>query len=206
LHSYKKDGNNTNPDTISRENLDVFPSVNLTVNLTKSLLFRLAGGKTINRPEFREVSRFSFMSFEENTFIFGNPDLKNCYITNADARLEWYPTSEEIVSIGAFYKNFENPIENHLANSPSGWYYQLANSENAKSYGLELDIRKRLHELENIGAFSFLSNLTFVINASLINSEINVITANNQTTIKRELQFRCLLSGYQIKIYDQYNV
>jgi len=191
LYYFKKGStydNMTDTDTLKITKIDIFPSMNLTINLTKDILIRIAGGKTINRPEFREVSVFSYLNFEENTFVYGNPDLKNCYITNGDLRFEWYPTSEELISIGGFYKDFQNPIENHLAYSPSGWYYVLANGDHAKSYGLELDIRKNLHELKNTGFLSFLSNFTFVVNASLIKSEIKVLASNGQTSITRDLQ------------------
>jgi len=188
LNSFKRDGSSTTPISVKRDTINIFPSINATINLSKNLLIRLAGGETVNRPEFREISTFAFYSFEEKTFMFGNENLKNCYITNFDARVELYPTSEEIVSIGAFYKNFKDPIEQRIIHDgTAGWSYTYSNSKNAKSYGLEIDIRKRLHELENTGALSFLSNLTFVLNGSLIKSEITVDTLT-QRTGKRELQ------------------
>ncbi|MFZ4455350.1 MAG: TonB-dependent receptor domain-containing protein [Bacteroidales bacterium] len=189
LSSFKRDGSSNTPFTINNDTLDLFPSVNATFNITKNLLFRAAVGQTVNRPEFREISPFAFYSFEENTFIFGNEKLKNCYITNADARFEWYPTPDEIISIGAFFKDFKNPIEQHIIYvGGASWNYTFFNAESAKSYGAELDIRKRLHELENTGAFSFLSNFTFVVNASLIKSELNVEDSKTERTGKRELQ------------------
>ncbi|MEI6751565.1 MAG: TonB-dependent receptor [Paludibacter sp.] len=188
LNSFKRDGSSTTPISIKRDTVNIFPSINATINLSKNALIRLAGSETVNRPEFREISTFAFYSFEEKTFMFGNENLKNCYITNYDARVEWYPTSEEIVSIGAFYKDFKNPIEQHITiDGTAGWSYTYGNAINAKSYGLEVDVRKRLHELEQAGAFSFLSNLTLVANASLIKSEITADTLTERSE-KRELQ------------------
>jgi len=184
MNSFKRDGAGSTPIIVNNDTVNLFPSINATLNITDKILFRLAGGQTINRPEFREISPFVFYSFEENTTIYGNPKVKNCYITNADARLEWYPTTEEIVSLGVFYKNFKNPIESRVLYTGSGWNYTFDNAEKAKSYGLELDVRKRLHELENTGAFSFLSNLTFVANASLIKSEINVDSHTERTGVR----------------------
>ena len=100
LNSFKRDGSSTTPISIKRDTMNIFPSINATINLSKNMLIRLAGGETVNRPEFREISTFAFYSFEEKTFMFGNENLKNSYITNYDARVEWYPTTEEIVSIG----------------------------------------------------------------------------------------------------------
>jgi len=132
----------------------------------------MASGKTVNRPEFREVSPFVFYSFDDNAIIYGNPDIVNSYINNSDIRFEWYPTSEEIVSLGVFYKDFSKPIESKILIAGSGWNYTFENADKAKSYGVELDVRKRLHEFENSGVFKFLSNITFAMNASLIKSVI----------------------------------
>jgi outer membrane receptor protein involved in Fe transport len=172
LNGYKRDGTDKTPVDVKIDSVDIFPSISATANITDKLLFRLAAGKTVNRPEFREVSPFTFFSFEDNAMTYGNPSVVSSYITNTDARLEWYPTSEEIISIGAFYKDFQKPIESKILNTGSGWNYTFHNADKARSYGVELDIRKRLHELEHAGAFKFLSNLTFVINASLIKSII----------------------------------
>ncbi len=201
MNSYKRDGANSTPLNVNNDTINFFPSINATFDITDKLLFRMSGGQTINRPEFREISPFVFYSFEDNTTIYGNPSVKNCYITNGDARVEWYPTTEEIISLGAFYKDFKNPIESRVIYTGSGWNYTFDNAEKAKSYGVELDIRKRLHELENTGIFSFLSNLTFVINASLIKSEIKVDSPTERTGV-RELQGQ---SPYIINFGAYYN-
>ena len=201
LNSFKRDGASSTPVPVNNDTTNIFPSINATLNLTDKLLFRLAGGQTINRPEFREISPFVFYSFEDNTTIYGNPKVKNCYISNFDARFEWYPTTEEIVSLGVFYKDFKNPIESRVLYTGSGWNYTFDNAEKAKSYGLELDVRKRLHELENSGMFSFLSNLTFVMNASVIKSEIKVNSPTERTGV-RELQGQ---SPYIVNLGVYYN-
>jgi TonB-dependent receptor len=172
LNGYKRDGTDKNPLETVIDTLNIFPSLNATVNISENLMLRIATGKTINRPEFREVSPFVFYSFEDNVNIYGNPAVKNAYVQNYDLRLEWYPTPEEIVSMGIFYKSFKNPIESRILYTGSGWNYTFDNAEEASSYGLELDVRKRLHEFEKISGLKFLSNLTFVINASLIRSQI----------------------------------
>jgi len=178
LDGYKRDGTDTNPIHVQLDSLNIFPSLNTTLNISEKLLFRLAGGQTVNRPEFREVSPFIFYDFEENVTTYGNPNVVNAYITNADARFEWYPTQEEIVSAGVFYKNFKNPIESKILYTGSGWNYTFANAPKAESYGVEFDARKRLHEFENSSSFRFLSNFTLVVNASYIKSKIltNTIT------------------------------
>jgi len=187
LSSFKRDGASATPVSTQIDALDLFPSINATFNLTDKVLFRLAGGKTINRPEFREISPFVFYNFEDNTTTYGNDTIKNCYIFNTDARIEWYPTATEIISLGVFYKDFKNPIEQKILYTGSGWNYTFDNAPKAKSYGIELDIRKTLHELEKSEHFSFLKNLTLILNASLIKS---VIEADQTTERKKERELQ----------------
>ncbi|MFZ4723912.1 MAG: carboxypeptidase-like regulatory domain-containing protein [Paludibacter sp.] len=202
LNGYKRDGTDKNPINVNIDSLNIFPSINATLNISEKLLLRLASGKTVNRPEFREVSPFVFYSFEDNAMTYGNTKVVNSYIQNSDVRFEWYPTSEEIVSLGAFYKDFTNPIESKILYTGSGWNYTFDNVRNgAKSYGVELDIRKRLHEFEKSGAFKFLSNFTFVVNASLIKSVIKTDSISEGAS-ERTLQGQ---SPYIINVAVFYN-
>lgn len=172
--------NNTRPD--------LFPTVNITAHLSKKTMLRFAYGKTVNRPEFREIAPYSFYDFEEKATIYGNDSLKNAYIQNIDIRWEWYPSAGEMVTFGGFYKKFDNPIEAHLKDFGTGWNYKYFNALSANSLGLELDIRKTLVELADAGNFlSFFKDFTFVVNASLIRSSIT----NNDPTERdsvRQLQ------------------
>ena len=187
---------------INHDDLDFFPSVNMTLNLSKEVLFRIAAGKTINRPEFREISPFTFYNFEERVLIYGNDSLRNAYINSYETRFEWYPTPEEIISIGGFYKKFTDPIETHMIIQSGGNAdFTYFNAEKALAYGVELDIRKRLHEFEK-SALPFLSNFTFVINAALIKSIINVAESTTERSGERTMQGQ---SPYTINIGTYYN-
>ena len=173
---------------VDNHHVDLFPSLNFTYNFTKELLLRLAYGRTINRPEFREISPFSFYNFEEKATVYGNPDLKNAYIKNYDLRVEWYPSLGEMITLGGFYKEFSNPIEAHLKDYGSGWNYKYFNAINADVYGLELDVRKTLSALgEQDNFLRYFKDLTLILNGSLMKSKIN----NNDPTERdktRELQ------------------
>ncbi len=159
---------------ITSDTLNFFPSASMTINLSKKVLFRLAYGKTINRPEFREMAPFAFYDFQENVVVYGNDTIKSCYINNYDARLEWYPSPGEMISIGGFYKEFQNPIEATWTPASSGeWDLRYINAIRAKSIGFELDIRKSLSFLgTNNNFFKILRNFTLVANASLIHCKV----------------------------------
>ena len=159
---------------IKRDTLDIFPSMNLTWNLNDKNLLRLSFGKTVNRPEFREMAPFDYQDFELFAIVYGNSDLKSAYINNYDFRYEWYPSQGETVSLAGFYKDFTNPIETFLRPSGTTYDYFPYNTEKAFSTGIEIDIRKRFDEFENSpGLLRILKNFTVVCNASLIRSRIN---------------------------------
>lgn len=154
------------------DTLNYFPSLGLLLNLSKTMLFRFGYGKSVNRPEFREIAPYSYYNFEEKASYYGNPDLKNAYIDNYDIRYEWYPNNYDMLTLAAFYKKFKDPIELYLFPAGSNWNYQFNNVEDASSRGIELDIRKSLGSLAPSSFITrHLSHYTLLFNTALIKSE-----------------------------------
>lgn len=154
---------------------DLFPSLNATYSFTEKSLLRLAYGMTINRPEFREIAPYSYYDFELKSTVYGNDSLKNAYVHNFDLRYEFYPALGEMITIGAFYKYFNNPIEATLipTSGSGGWDYLFLNTVSSSSVGAEIDLRKSLNNWAKRGDFlRNFSNLTITFNASYINSKI----------------------------------
>lgn len=187
---YEKTANlNTDSMDIKRDTVNFFPSVNITYNLNDKNLLRFSYGKTINRPEFREMSSFEYQDFDMFAIVHGSDTLKSAYIDNYDIRYEWYPSKGEIVSMAAFYKDFTNPIEVFLIPAGTGYDYKPFNTEKAYSMGLELDVRKQFLEFENSkGLLQYLKNLTLIFNTSLIKSEINTTKQDFAINKKRIMQ------------------
>lgn len=167
------------PIKVVNDTLNIFPSANITYNLNEKNLIRFAYGKSINRPEFREIAPFPFYDFENNAVFSGNPELKNSFIDNFDLRYEFYPSSGETFSFGVFYKHFENPIEIKYAETGSGLEYSYQNAAEAKNYGAEVEIRKTLTGIEA------LKNVSLVVNGSLIKS--NISFRNKETDLDRPM-------------------
>jgi len=160
------------PVAIKKDNLNFFPSANLSYNINEKNLVRLAYGMTINRPEFREIAPFYFYNFQEEADFVGNTKLKDALIHNFDLRFENYPNMGEMFTFGLFYKNFENPIE--LTFKPAGnrKNYTYENAKQATSFGAELDIRKSLSTIHFIETTPVLSDLSIVANAAYIVSKV----------------------------------
>ena len=148
-------------------NRDLFPSVNTTYKIDERNQVRLSYGKSVNRPEFREVSPSVFYDFDLASHVQGNVDLKSCYIHNVDIRYEWYPSRGEQVTLAGFYKHFDNPIEwTYTVAGGTSLIYSYENAQSADNFGVELDIRKDL-------SFIGLRNFSLSFNGTLIHSKVN---------------------------------
>ncbi len=146
---------------------DFLPGVNATYKLNNKTNIRLSGSQTVIRPELRELSSLNLYDFELNASVQGNPQLKRTKISNFDLRYEIYPRAGEVINAGIFYKNFTNPIEqifNGLGGGASTLNY--ANAKEAYSYGIEVEMRKKL----DVG--TALKNFTFQANAAFIRSRV----------------------------------
>ncbi len=145
---------------------DLFPSLNATYKINDQHQVRLSYGRSINRPEFREVSSSVYYDFDLASNVQGNPDLKSCYIDNADLRYEWYPSRGEMVSLAVFYKHFESPIEwTYTVAGGTDLVYSYKNAKSANNFGVELDIRKSLD-------FIGLKDFSWSFNGALIKSKV----------------------------------
>ena len=162
--------------------LDVLPSMNLTYNFTEKSLLRLAYGKTLNRPEFRELAPFSFYDFVNNRTVSGNPTLKNAEIQNFDFRYEFYPTPSELVSVAAFYKDFTNPIEVVFA-SGANPILNFSNAKSAFSTGIEAEIRKNLQPNQPntlLGKTSLVFNGTYIFSRVKLDESVAKDQSDNR--------------------------
>lgn len=187
---------------IETEKWDVLPSVNITFSTNAKSNIRLAGSRTVSRPEFREIAPFSFFDYEVNYAVNGNPDLKRGSILNGDIRYEYYPKAGEAITFGAFYKSFDDPIE--LSLDPGSVVnrrtYGYRNADKAYSLGAELEVRKGLgsfnHALEALSVFA---NLTYIYSQVTIPSTTG---AGENIESDRPLQGQ---SPYLINAGLQYN-
>lgn len=162
------------PIEASLDSLVMLPSINVSYQLNKKSILRAVYGKTVNRPEFRELAPFSFYDFENNFINTGNPNLTFATNSNMDLRFEHYPSSSEYVSAALFYKEFNNPIEPYFVpgvGSGGTRSFAPGNALGAVSYGVELDVRKSFAEMTKNPV---LNKLTVLANLSLIKSDIQV--------------------------------
>ncbi len=142
---------------------DVLPSLNLIYNLNEFTNLRVAGSRTLARPNMREIAPFASQGELGRPITLGNPDLDRTLITNIDARYEIFPRPGELFAVSAYYKSFEDPIIYILTPRASTAEIQPINSENANVYGIEVEFRKSLDFIsEGLANFKISSNFSFI--------------------------------------------
>jgi len=169
LNGFYSNGINAN---IDYHTFDILPALNLIYRLDDKTNIRTSASQTLTRPTFRELAPFEFYNFNDLVVVRGNTELNRTLVQNYDLRFETFMSSNEVFSIGVFYKSFVNPIEETLSGETGGKPDRTWQNSNgtATNWGTEIEMRK------TIGDFLFNTNLSFV------NSEITVNQGNNTET------------------------
>ncbi|RKX20767.1 MAG: hypothetical protein DRP35_05520 [Candidatus Zixiibacteriota bacterium] len=142
--------------------LDLLPALNLTFTPVKKMKIRGAYSRTVARPSFREKTPL-IIENKTGDIIVGNPELLNTNITNIDFRVEKYFKRGELISLGAFYKQFKDPIEKTFNTEAQNPELTWRNVPNATLYGLELEFSKKLNFVSLLKWFKFSGNLTYIM-------------------------------------------
>ncbi|MFC0516392.1 TonB-dependent receptor domain-containing protein [Mucilaginibacter angelicae] len=151
---------------------DWLPSVNAIYSLTSKMNIRAAYYKTVARPDFRELSYFSYFDFDLFRAIRG-ANLKSTTVQNFDLRYEYYPSPGEIISVSGFHKDFKDPIEILYPNQvPRSYVY--SNLKSAKNTGFEIDARKSLNFIS--ASSPFWSNLYLSGNFTYLKASVDLGT------------------------------
>ena len=168
--------------------IDILPSLNVIYSFHPKMNLRLSGSQTVCRPEARELAPFVFYDFSLFVLTNGNSKLLRTKITNADLKYEFYPVGGQAITLGGFFKWFENPIEKTLFPALSeGRIFTYINVPTAYAWGLELDYRFTIASFLKNNKSRFLENLSFTGNFSYIFSEVNLDTVSYVTS-RRPLQ------------------
>ena len=152
--------------TADLSTVEPLPSLTFQYQAGERHSIRAAVSRTIVRPQFRELAPFRYDSYQESTL--GNPFLENGSVYNADLRWSLFPSLGEIVTVGAFYKRFQDPIE--IVRIPTAGNNvgtpEPYNAPSAETYGIELELR---HDL---GRWTSLTGLTLSANATVADSKV----------------------------------
>ncbi len=151
------------------DEMNLLPSLNLTYKLKESMNLRASYNHTLARPSFKELSNAQIVDRISGRTFLGNDSLVQTNVVNYDVKWENFMPSGQMISISAFYKTFENPIElvAYSASAPNN--FQPQNVGEAQVLGLEIELRK------NINAFTdSISRMQAGVNLTLVSSSVEM--------------------------------
>lgn len=156
---------------VTLDKTDWLPAAALVYNLTANLNARAAYSHTLARPDFRELSRNYYYNVDDRVYVTNPRALRQSATDNYDLRLEWFPRAGEVISVGAFYKEFTDPVElvTRVGSDKQNYYMYSANLDKATAKGLEFNIRK---SLGFTAPGTFLENLYLGGNATIIKGDV----------------------------------
>jgi TonB-dependent receptor len=141
----------TQPDTRRLENDYFLPAATVTWNFAEDQQLRVGASKTVARPQFREQAPQLYLDPESDRLFIGNPYLVDSELINLDARYERYFDRGQYVTVGAFYKDIDKPIESVVNESGSGLQQSYLNAPRAVVYGLEAEFKKYFEPSFGVG-------------------------------------------------------
>ena len=191
---YASQGATANLVTANRGYDRWLPSANVVVDVTDSLLVRLAAAKTLARAGISSISPGGNLSVSggNRSFSSGNPDLLPTESDNLDASIEWYPTRGAIYAVAAFQKDIGTFVQTLSVGVPFGQLglpaslltgttaspddvfivSQPVNSSGGKLRGFEVNVQQPFSFLPG-----FLANFGVLANYTFVDSKIRYLTS-----------------------------
>ena len=153
------------------DNTDFLPSLNTIYSLQDNMNLRFSCNRTLARPGFRELAPYASLNFVGDFVFIGNANLKRTLIDNFDFRYEFFFKPGELFSFSAFYKRCINPIERTFNTEAANPELTLRNADEARIYGVEMEIRKSLDFISWIKNLNLGANLTYVKSSVTVDSK-----------------------------------
>ncbi len=124
----------------NKEYSNLYPSLNVKYDINEKHALRLAVSRTITLPEFKEISPFEYVS-QTGQVTRGNPDLEASRDLNYDLKWEYFPSSGQIISVAAFYKDISDPINKVQDRGSAGVFSFFNSGEKAEVFGIEAETK-----------------------------------------------------------------
>ncbi|MDD4854820.1 MAG: TonB-dependent receptor [Sulfuricurvum sp.] len=158
------------------------PSLHMLYHLGANDNLRASVAKTVKLPRLDQLSSSTDSSLDRNDIrhpdITGNPNLTEEKALSYELRYEHFFENKGIASIGSFYRNIDDKIENVTRwNSSTSRYIQSPeNAGQGSLWGLELELKKSLNVyVDGLGMFA---------NATIQDSSLT----NTATGVKRPIK------------------
>lgn len=179
---------NPNGDENSLDEIEIMPNASIKYELTEKQNLKFAGSKSYTLPQFKERAPFLYEDVVGSKF--GNPNLYASTNYNADLGWEYFPNSGEVISITAFGKLIQNPINEAVVASAANDISWVNSGEKATIYGMEFELRKNIFKINKEHEDSNLSSkLTVGFNGALMSSNQDFDSEKVSTETDLNVQF-----------------
>ena len=149
---YATDGGDWYAERRNLDKNDLFPTLNLKYTVNDANSIRFSASRTVTRPSFIEMAPFLYQESYGSAQIRGNNELQNGYNYNFDLRYEHFGKNGDMISLTAYFKYLDSPIERIQALQGGATLHSFQNADDGKAGGMEVELRKQLMKDLRLGA------------------------------------------------------
>ena len=149
---YATDGGDWYAEQRNLDKNDLFPTLNLKYTVNDANSIRFSASRTVTRPSFIEMAPFLYQESYGSAQIRGNNELQNGYNYNFDLRYEHFGKNGDMISLTAYFKYLDSPIERIQALQGGATLHSFQNADNGMAGGMEVELRKQLMKDLRLGA------------------------------------------------------
>lgn len=150
--NYATDGGDWYAERRNLDKNDLFPTLNLKYTVNDANSIRFSASRTVTRPSFIEMAPFLYQESYGSAQIRGNNELQNGYNYNFDLRYEHFGKNGDMISLTAYFKYLDSPIERIQALQGGATLHSFQNADNGMAGGMEVELRKQLMKDLRLGA------------------------------------------------------
>ena len=149
---YATDGGDWYAERRNLDKNDLFPTLNLKYTVNDANSIRFSASRTVTRPSFIEMAPFLYQESYGSAQIRGNNELQNGYNYKFDLRYEHFGKNGDMISLTAYFKYLDSPIERIQALQGGATLHSFQNADNGMAGGMEVEFRKQLMKDLRLGA------------------------------------------------------
>jgi hypothetical protein len=183
------------------------PSLVMKYELNDKQNLRFGFSKTYTLPQFKERAPFIFEKFGQA--YIGNPYLYASNNYNLDLKWEMFPKSEELLSVTAFGKYIQNPMNEITLNSSTNDISYFNTGDYGYVMGGEIEFRKLIFDKDSkklsAGLNASYLNTTQQLNADKIRKENNGQEVVFNTRNENFTGASDLLLNADISLFNEWN-